>query len=58
MTIITEYNLYCTDCGRGYKDYGETKREVRKYAKQDGWIRTKDRNVFNVSKEYLCYIRR
>ena len=36
--IHKRYRLTCTNCGREYKEFGESAREVRAYARQYRWL--------------------
>jgi len=37
--IIIIYKLYCTKCGREYKESFDDIDDVLKYSSKDGWIR-------------------
>ena len=42
--ILTFYRLYCTECGREYKEPFDDKDDLLFYASQNGWIRKKVEN--------------
>jgi len=43
--IINRYHLYCTNCGREYREAFESEKDVLKYyPSKDGWVREKVEN--------------
>ena len=42
--IVKIYKLYCTNCGREYKESFDDEKDLLKYSELNGWIRKKVEN--------------